>query len=196
MFALIGLLTFVFLVAALRSIVLPLKAVVLNILSVAAAFGVTVIIWQDGHGSELLGSVPGTGAVPYWVPLATFAFLYGLSMDYEVFILSRIREEYDHSRSTSDAVIAGLGRTGRLVTSAATILFLAFVALGSSVSEIAIKILATGLAVGIVLDATIIRGVIVPAVISIMGRANWWTPRGAPSNDIDPTEGTLDDTRL
>jgi RND superfamily putative drug exporter len=106
-----------------------------------------------------------------------FAFLFGLSMDYEVFILSRIREEYDASGSTPKAIVEGIGRTGRLVTSAAIILFLAFVSLGSSPGT-EIKILATGLAVGILLDATVIRMLLVPALLSLFGRWNWWLPAG------------------
>jgi RND superfamily putative drug exporter len=104
-----------------------------------------------------------------------FAFLYGLSMDYEVFILSRMREEYDRTGSTETAVIHGIGRTGRLVTSAALILFLAFTALASAPGS-ELKMVATGLAVGILLDATVIRALIVPAVIALMGRWNWWLP--------------------
>jgi RND superfamily putative drug exporter len=106
-----------------------------------------------------------------------FAFLFGLSMDYEVFILSRMREEYDRTGSTDIAVVQGIGRTGRLVTSAALILFLAFLSLASG-PETDVKILATGLAFGILLDATIIRALIVPAVILLMGRWNWWMPPG------------------
>ncbi len=175
MAVLIAVLTFALLTVALRSIVLPIKAIVLNVLSVAAAFGVVVIVWQEGHGSELIGSLPGTGAITNWVPLSIFAFLYGLSMDYEVFILSRVREEYDATGDTSQAVIGGLSRTGRLVTSAALILFLAFVALGAT-PQTEIKTLATGLAAGIALDATVVRAFIVPALISLLGRANWWWP--------------------
>jgi RND superfamily putative drug exporter len=104
-----------------------------------------------------------------------FAFLYGLSMDYEVFILARMREEYDQSHDTDEAVIAGLGRTGRLVTSAALILFLAFVSMASGPGTDT-KILATGLAAGILLDATVIRALLVPAVVSLLGRWNWWLP--------------------
>jgi putative drug exporter of the RND superfamily len=175
MLVLIALLTFALLARALRSVLLPLKAIALNVLSVGASFGVVVLIWQDGHGSELLGGVPATGAVTNWVPLAVFAFLYGLSMDYEVFILSRMREEYDRTGSTDEAVVGGLGRTGRLVTSAALILFLAFVALGAG-PETEIKVLATGLAAGILLDATVVRALIVPALVTLLGRANWWAP--------------------
>jgi RND superfamily putative drug exporter len=109
------------------------------------------------------------------MPTIIFAFLFGLSMDYEVFILSRMREEYDRTGSTDTAVIEGIGRTGRLVTSAALILFLAFVSLASG-PETDVKMFATGLAAGILLDATVIRALIVPAVISLMGRWNWWLP--------------------
>ena len=132
---------------AFRSILLPLKAVVLNVLSVAASWGVITLVWQKGYGSELLFGIPPTDAITTWVPLAVFAFLYGLSMDYEVFILARVRESYDATGSTRDAVIGGLGRTGRLVTSAALILFLAFVALAATPST-EIKVLATGLGGG------------------------------------------------
>jgi RND superfamily putative drug exporter len=109
------------------------------------------------------------------MPLMIFAFLFGLSMDYEVFILSRMREEYDRTGSTNAAVVQGIGRTGRLVTSAALILFLTFTAMASG-PQTDVKMMATGLAAGIILDATIIRALIVPAVISLMGRWNWWLP--------------------
>lgn len=175
MVVLIAVLTFALLARALRSIVLPLKAVVLNVLSVGAAYGVVVLVWQEGLGSELIGNVPATGAVTTWIPLAMFAFLFGLSMDYEVFILSRIREEHDATGSTDEAVVRGLGRTGRLVTSAALILFLAFVALAAGPAT-DIKVLATGLAAGILLDATIVRALVVPALVTLFGRANWWWP--------------------
>ena len=105
-----------------------------------------------------------------------FAFLFGLSMDYEVFILARVREEYDRTGSTDGAVIEGLGRTGRLVTSAALILFLAFASLASAPST-DLKVLATGLGVGILLDATVVRALLLPAVVSLLGRWNWWLPR-------------------
>ena len=107
-----------------------------------------------------------------------FAFLFGLSMDYEVFILARMREEYDRTGETNTAVVRGIGRTGRLVTSAALILFLAFAALGSG-PDTAVKILATGLAAGILIDATIIRALLVPAVVSLFGRWNWLLPKRA-----------------
>ena len=156
MIALIAVLTFLLLARAFRSLLLPLKAVVLNIISVAAAWGVITLVWQEGHGSSLLWGIAATHSVTAWIPLMIFAFLFGLSMDYEVFILARMREEFDGTGSTDTAVVRGIGRTGRLVTSAALILFLAFVSMASG-PETDIKVFATGLAAGILLDATIIR---------------------------------------
>ena len=144
MIALITITTFILLARAFRSLLLPAKAIVLNILSVAAAWGVLVLVWQHGYGSELIWGIEATGSIPSWMPLMIFAFLFGLSMDYEVFILARMREEYDRTGSTEQAVIPGIGRTGRLVTSAALILFLAFVAMASSPGT-DLKMLATGL---------------------------------------------------
>jgi len=175
MIALITITTFILLARAFRSLLLPAKAILLNILSVAAAWGVLVLVWQHGYGSELIWGVEATGSIPSWMPLMIFAFLFGLSMDYEVFILSRMREEYDRTGSTEQAVITGIGRTGRLVTSAALILFLTFVAMASGPGT-DLKMFATGLGAGILLDATIIRALIVPAVIALMGRWNWWLP--------------------
>ncbi len=175
MIALIAVLTFLLLARAFRSLLLPLKAVVLNVISVAAAWGVITLVWQQGHGSSLLWGIAATHSVTAWIPLMVFAFLFGLSMDYEVFILARMREEYDKSGSTDAAVVRGIGRTGRLVTSAALILFLAFVSMASG-PETDIKVFATGLAAGILLDATVIRALLVPAVVSLFGRWNWWLP--------------------
>jgi putative drug exporter of the RND superfamily len=175
MIALITITTFILLARAFRSLLLPAKAIVLNILSVAAAWGVLVLVWQHGYGSEAIWDIQATGSIPSWMPLMIFAFLFGLSMDYEVFILSRMREEYDRTGSTETAVVQGIGRTGRLVTSAALILFLSFTAMASG-PETDVKMMATGLAAGILLDATVIRALIVPAVISLMGRWNWWLP--------------------
>jgi putative drug exporter of the RND superfamily len=175
MFAVISLLTIALLARAFRSIVLAVKAVLLNLVSMAAAFGVMTWVWQEGHLSSAIFGVPATGAITFWIPLMVFAFLFGLSMDYEVFILSRIREEYDRTGSTDAAIIEGLGRTGRLVTSAALILFLAFASL-ASYPETDVRVLATGLGVGILLDATIVRALLVPALVSLLGRWNWWFP--------------------
>jgi putative drug exporter of the RND superfamily len=176
MFAVIALLTIVLLARAFRSVVLAVKAVLLNLVSMAAAFGVMTWFWQQGHGSSAIFGIPATGAITFWIPLMVFAFLFGLSMDYEVFILARVREEYDRTGSTDIAIVEGLGRTGRLVTSAALILFLAFASLASA-PQTDIKVLATGLGVGILLDATIVRALLVPALVSLFGRWNWWFPK-------------------
>jgi RND superfamily putative drug exporter len=175
MLGILALLTFVLLARAFRSIVLPIKAVLLNLLSLAAVYGSLVLIWQKGYLSHAIWGIPATGAITGWVPLMVFAFLYGLSMDYEVFILSRMREEYDATGSTRKAVVTGIGRTGRLVTSAALILFLAMAALGSA-PDTDVKIFATALGTGILLDATVVRALLVPALISLFGRWNWWMP--------------------
>jgi putative drug exporter of the RND superfamily len=178
MILLISVLTFLLLARAFRSLLLPLKAIILNVLSVGAAWGVITLIWQNGHGSDEIWGIAATGSIASWIPLIIFAFLYGLSMDYEVFILARIREEYDKTGDTDEAVVYGLARTGRLVTSAALILFLAFAALASG-PETDVKILATGLAAGILLDATVVRALLVPAVVSLFGKWNWYFPSGA-----------------
>jgi RND superfamily putative drug exporter len=175
MVTLIALITFVLLARAFRSLILPLKAVALNILSVGAAFGVMVLLWQKGYGSQAIWGIASTGAITSWIPLMVFAFLFGLSMDYEVFILARMREEFDASGSTRSAVVQGIGRTGRLVTSGALILFFAFIALASG-PETDIKVIGTGLAAGILIDATVVRMLLVPALVSIFGKYNWWLP--------------------
>jgi RND superfamily putative drug exporter len=175
MFSLIAVLTFLLLARAFRSLLLAGKAVVLNLMSLAATFGLMTWFWQMGHGSQAVFNIPATGAITFWVPLMIFAFLFGLSMDYEVFILTRVREEYDRTGDTNAAITEGLGRTGRLVTSAALILFLAFASLASAPNT-DIKVLATGLGAGILLDATIVRALLVPALVSLFGRWNWWFP--------------------
>ncbi|MET3807922.1 putative membrane protein YdfJ with MMPL/SSD domain [Nakamurella sp. UYEF19] len=155
--------------------VLPLKALLLNVLSIAAAYGITIVIWQHGLATEVLFGQSAAGAITVWVPIAVFAFLFGLSMDYEVFLLARIREEHDSGADTDQATVHGVARTGRLVSSAALILFLAFVAL-SRVPSTDVKILATALALGIIIDATIVRGILAPALVAALGPANWWIP--------------------
>src|SRR6185295_2704390 len=168
-------LTFILLARAFRSIILPLKAVVLNLLSVAAAWGLTVLVWQDGYGSSAIWGIPATQAINVEMPIVIFAFLFGVSMDYQVFIISRMREAYDRTGSTEVAVVEGVGRTGRLVTSAALILGLAFVAFSATPGTEA-KIFATALGGGILIDATFIRGTPAPAAVAILGRWNWWLP--------------------
>ena len=159
--ALITVLTFLLLARAFRSLVLPLKAVLLNLLSVAAAWGLMVLVWQHGWGSDAIWGIEATGAINVEMPIVVFAFLFGISMDYQVFILSRMREAYDRTGSTDAAVVEGIGRTGRLVTSAALILGLAFVAMSAGPGTEA-KMFATALGGGILLDATLIRGVLAP----------------------------------
>jgi putative drug exporter of the RND superfamily len=170
--------TIILLALAFRSLLLPLKAVVLNLASVGATYGVVVLVWQHGYGSHAIWGVPATGAITNWVPLIAFAFLYGLSMDYEVFILTRVREERDRSGSTETGIIEGIGRTGRLVTGAALILFFAFAALSTG-PDTDLKVMATALGAGILLDATVVRGLLVPALIAVLGRWNWWLPAWA-----------------
>jgi putative drug exporter of the RND superfamily len=176
--ALISILTFILLARAFRSLILPLKAVVLNLLSVAAAWGLIVLVFQHGFGSDEIWGIEATQAINVEMPLVVFAFLFGISMDYQVFIISRIREAYDRTGSTEAAVVEGVGRTGRLVTSAALILGLAFVAFGMQPGTEA-KIFALALGGGILIDATIIRGILAPAAVAILGRWNWWFPTWA-----------------
>jgi len=175
MLALISVLTFLLLARAFRSLILPLKAVLLNLLSVAAAWGLIVLVWQQGFGSDEIWGIEATRAINVQMPIVIFAFLFGISMDYQVFIITRMREAYDRTRSTETAVVEGIGRTGRLVTSAALILGLAFVAFSASPGTEA-KIFATALGGGILIDATIIRGILAPAAVAILGRWNWWLP--------------------
>ena len=173
--ALVLLLTLILLTRAFRSIVLAVKAVLLNLVSLAAAFGIVVFIFQQGHGSSLW-NIAATQSITAWIPVMIFAFLFGLSMDYEVFMLSRMREAYDETGSTDKAIELGLARTGKLVTSAALILMFAFLVLSSSPGY-EIKALAIGLAAGIIFDATVIRALLVPALMKLLGEANWWMPK-------------------
>ncbi|HEX2155878.1 MAG TPA: MMPL family transporter, partial [Actinomycetes bacterium] len=175
MLAAVAVVTFVLLARAFRSLLLAFKAILLNLLSVGAAYGVLVLVWQEGYGSEAIWGIPATGAIAMWVPLMAFAFLYGLSMDYEVFLLARMREEYDATGSTPAAIVQGLGRVGRLVTCAALILFLSFASM-AAIPELDVKIMATALGAGILLDATILRALLVPALVALLGRWNWWLP--------------------
>jgi RND superfamily putative drug exporter len=172
------LLTFILLARAFRSILLPLKAVVLNLVSLTAAYGIIVFIFQDGHGSEAIWNVPATHAIITWIPLMIFAFLFGLSMDYEVFMLTRMREAYDELGDTPRAISLGLARTGKLVTSAALVLMFAFFVLSSS-PGVDIKQFGIGLAAGIIFDATVIRTLLVPALMRLFGSWNWWFPEFA-----------------
>ena len=172
--ALVLLLTMILLTRAFRSIVLAIKAILLNLVSLAAAFGIVVFVFQMGHGSGLW-NIPATGSITGWIPVMIFAFLFGLSMDYEVFMLTRMREAYDETGSTDKAIELGLARTGKLVTSAALVLMFAFLVLSTSPGY-EVKPLAIGLAAGIIFDATVIRALLVPALMKLLGDANWWMP--------------------
>jgi putative drug exporter of the RND superfamily len=167
-------LTLILLTRAFRSVVLAVKAAILNIVSLGAAFGIVVFIFQEGHGSSLW-NISATQAITAWIPLMIFAFLFGLSMDYEVFMLTRMREAYDETGSTDRAIELGLARTGKLVTSAALILMFAFLVLSSSPGY-EVKVFAIGLAAGIIFDATVIRALLVPALMKLLGSWNWWMP--------------------
>jgi RND superfamily putative drug exporter len=177
--AFVVILTLILLARAFRSIVLPVKAALLNLASLAGAFGIIVIIFQEGHGSSLW-NIDATQAITAWIPLMIFAFLFGLSMDYEVFMLTRMREAYDEKGNTDEAIRLGLARTGKLVTSGALILMFAFLVLSSSPGY-EVKVFAIGLAAGIIFDATVIRAFLVPALMSLMGKWNWYMPSWAES---------------
>ena len=169
------LLTFVLLMRAFKSVLLPLKAVILNLVSLGAAYGIIVFIFQKGHGAEEIWGVPATDSIISWIPLMIFAFLYGLSMDYEVFMLTRMREAYDETGDTNQAIALGRARTGKLVTSAALVLMFAFFVLSTSPGT-DIKQFGIGLAAGIIFDATVIRALLVPSIMRLMGDWNWWLP--------------------
>ncbi|MDX6488693.1 MAG: putative drug exporter of the superfamily [Gaiellaceae bacterium] len=169
------LLTYVLLARAFRSLLLPLKAVILNLVSLGAAFGIVVFIFQIGHGSQAIWGVHPTQSIIAWIPLMIFAFLYGLSMDYEVFMLTRMREAYDETGDTPRAIGLGLARTGKLVTSAALVLCLAFFVLSTSPGT-DIKQFGIGLSAGILFDATVIRALLVPSLMRLLGKWNWWLP--------------------
>jgi RND superfamily putative drug exporter len=175
---LIALVTFLLLARAFRSIVLAAKAVVLNVISLGAAYGFLVLFWQQGHGSHLIYGVPATGSIRDFIPIIVFAFLFGLSMDYEVFVLARMREEFDATGSTPKAIVNALSRTGRLVTSAAMILAVSFLSLSTN-PDLPVRVIATGLAFGILLDSIVVRTLLVPALVALMGRWNWWLPERA-----------------
>jgi RND superfamily putative drug exporter len=175
MLAAIAIVTFLLLARTFRSVVLAAKAVVVNLVSLGATFGFLVLFWQNGHGSNLIYGVPATGSIRNWIPIVTFAFLFGISMDYEVFILARMREEYDRTGSTGQAVVGSLAHTGRLVTCAALILAISFASLTTD-PDIVVQMIASGLAFGVLIDAVIVRTLLVPALVAIMGRWNWWMP--------------------
>jgi RND superfamily putative drug exporter len=167
--------TFVLLFLAFGSVVLPLKAIVMNVLSLSATFGVVVWIFQWGHLSGLLRFTP-TGSIDPTMPILMLAIIFGLSMDYEVFLLSRIRERYDQTGDNTASVAAGLQRTGGLITSLALLLIIVVGAFSASGITF-IKLMGVGMIVALVVDATVVRVLLVPATMRLLGRANWWAPR-------------------
>jgi RND superfamily putative drug exporter len=175
MLGVIAIVTFLLLARAFRSVVLSAKAVVLNVISLGASYGFLTLFWQHGFGSKLVYGVPATGSIRDFIPIIVFAFLFGLSMDYEVFLLARMREEYDRTGSTREAIVGSLSRTGRLVTSAAMILAVSFLSLSTN-PDLPVRVIATGLAFGILLDAFVVRTLLVPALVALFGRWNWWIP--------------------
>jgi uncharacterized membrane protein YdfJ with MMPL/SSD domain len=168
-------LAFLLLLATFRSIVIPIKAILLNLLSVGAAYGVVIWIFQEGNLESLLG-FESTGAVTSWLPLFLFVLLFGLSMDYHVFILSRVREAYDTGMSTADAVGQGIKSTASVVTAAAAVMIAVF-AIFATLSAVEFKQFGVGLAAAVLIDATIIRGVLLPAAMKLLGDWNWYLPR-------------------
>ena len=168
-------LSFLLLLAVFRSVLVPVKAVVMNLLSIGAAYGVVVAIFNWGWLNGPLG-IKGTGPIEPFVPMMLFAIVFGLSMDYEVFLLSRIREEYDRSGDNALAVADGLAATARVITAAAAIMVMVFASfvLGD---ERVIKLFGIGLASAIFIDATLVRIVLVPATMELLGKANWWFPK-------------------
>jgi RND superfamily putative drug exporter len=171
---LIALATFLLLFLMTGSVLVPIKALVMNVLSLGATFGALVWIFQDGHLSAMLG-FQAFGAIEVWVPVVVFVFAFGLSMDYEVFLLSRIKEAYDESGDSDRAVATGMQRSGRIITSAAGLVMIVF--LGFAVGDnLGIKQMGLALAIAVAVDATLIRCVLVPAAMTLLGNANWWAP--------------------
>jgi RND superfamily putative drug exporter len=187
------LLAFLLLLMVFRSILIPLTASVMNLLAAGAALGVTVAVFQWGWGENLIG-LGRTGPIEAFVPVMLFAILFGLSMDYEVFLVSRIQEEWLESGDNKAAVAKGQAETGRVITAAAAIMvlvFLSFVLGGDRV----IKVFGLGLAVAVAIDALLIRTILVPAVMLVLGRANWWMPKSlgrfVPHLDIEGAHAAL-----
>ena len=168
-------LSFLILMLVFRSVLVPLKAVVMNLLSVGAAYGVIVAIFQWGWGRELIG-VGKAGPVEAWAPMFLFAIVFGLSMDYEVFLLSRMKEEFDRTGDNTTAVADGLAVTARVITAAALIMVCVFAAFVLGYDR-QLKLFGLGMAVAVFVDATVVRMVLVPATMELLGARNWWLPK-------------------
>ncbi len=171
----IALSTFVLLFLFTGSLLIPVKAIVTNLLSLSATFGALVYVFQEGHLRWLVGDFTPTGTLETTLPVLVFCIAFGLSMDYEVFLLSRITEAHRKGATTTEAVAQGLQRTGGLITAAAAILVTVFLALAAS-NLTALKVIGVGLTLAVVLDATIVRALLVPAIMRLAGEANWWAP--------------------
>jgi RND superfamily putative drug exporter len=169
-------LSFLLLMTVFRSVVLPLKAVIMNLLSVGAAYGVMVAVFQWGWLGSVIG-IGETGPIDPWIPVTMFTILFGLSMDYEVFLLSRIREEWLRTGDNSLSVADGLAVTGRIITAAAAIMFCVFASFVIKDPLHILKVFGLGLAVAVAIDVTLVRMVLVPSLMEILGPANWWMPR-------------------
>jgi RND superfamily putative drug exporter len=173
--AFVLLLTFVLLTVVFRSVVVAGTAVGLNLLSVGAAYGLLVLVFQEGIGADLLG-FQQTDTIEAWVPLFLFSVLFGLSMDYQVFLLSRIRERYDETRDTTDAVTFGVGSTARIITGAALIIVAVFSGFARG-DLVMFQQMGFGVAIALLIDATIIRSVVLPSAMKLLGEWNWYLPR-------------------
>ncbi|MFB7509913.1 MMPL family transporter [Streptomyces broussonetiae] len=194
LFAVVAVVTFLLLTRGMRSVLLPAKAVLLNMLSVAASYGLLVIVFQHGIGMKALWGASTYGAIDTLAPVLIFGFLFGVSMDYEVFILARVREGYDRTGSTREGIIEGVSRTGRLVTSAALILFFALASLATA-NDVTVREIAMGLAFGVVLDAIVVRMLLLPALVSLFGDWNWWLPDRASRLLRLPVTRSADEAR-
>jgi RND superfamily putative drug exporter len=174
-FAVVALLAFGLLLVAFRSVAIPLVSIALNLLSVAGAYGLLTLVFQDGRFEGVLGYA-GYGAIVPWVPLFVFVFLFGLSMDYHVFILSRIRELRLRGASTPEAIEGGIARSAGVVTSAAVIMVAVFSIL-ATLSIVQLKMIGIGLAAAVLIDATVVRGILLPAALALLGERSWYLPR-------------------
>jgi uncharacterized membrane protein YdfJ with MMPL/SSD domain len=174
-FAFVFALAFVLMLVTFRSIVIPIKAIILNLLSIGAAYGILVRVFQDGNGESLLG-FHSNGGVTSWLPLFLFVILFGLSMDYHVFILSRVREGYDHGMSTPEAIRHGISATAGTVTSAAIVMVVVF-SVFVTLTFLDFKEMGVGLAAAVLIDATIVRAVLLPASMKLLGDWNWYLPK-------------------
>ena len=174
-FAFVLSMAFILLLVTFRSIVVPIKAIILNLLSVGSAYGVLTLVFQDGHGEKALGFTSVGGITP-WLPLFLFVVLFGLSMDYHVFVLSKVRELVDRGVATEQAVAEGIKSTAGVITGAAAVMVVTFAAFATG-SDQQMKQLGVGLAVAILIDATIVRAVLLPATMKLLGERNWWLPK-------------------